>query len=179
MATDTLTIARPYAEALIRIARDGKSYDAWARMLSFATSIVEDPQMSRLLGNPDLSDKQKNQILLSVMGQDISPEGKNLIQLLLDNGRLQFLPEIYRMYEILKDDEQGVLEADIYTAFPLTKKQCEVLTKHLENRYSRHVNVSVHEDVELIGGVKIVIGDNVIDATVKGQLQKMAFTLQR
>ncbi|MDE3020239.1 MAG: F0F1 ATP synthase subunit delta [Pseudomonadota bacterium] len=179
MSTDVTTIARPYAEALNRLAREEHAYDAWSTTLAFAASVVSDSRVIDLIDNPDLPDGQKEKALFSVMGDYVSLEGRNFIRLLLSNSRLHVLPEVYRLFELLKDAEQGVLEAQIHTAFPLTEKQCDVLLKHLESKYSRRVNASVHEDAGLIGGVKIVIGDSVIDATVKGQLQKMAFTLQR
>ena len=176
---EQITIARPYAEAIFRLAKQANAFADWSRMLEFAASVANDEQMHGLIGNPKLSSDQLESLFLSVCGEQLNAEGKNLIKLLVENGRLPLLPQIFEAFEKLKAEQEGVLDANIASAFPLTDVQLKELVAVLEGRFARKLHASVVVDPELIGGVKVEIGDEVFDASVRGKLQTMAFTLKR
>ena len=117
-------------------------------------------------------------LVIEVAGAELGERGANLVKVLAENDRLTLLPEIRAQFEALKADAEGTLEATITSAQPLTQAQIDDLVAGLRARFNRAVNVQVAVDPELIGGAVIAIGDQVIDGSVKGRLQKMAFTLQ-
>lgn len=176
---ETVTIARPYAEALYRLASQKAALAEWSRMLASASVVASDATMSDAIANPRFTRANVEQVFLAVADKELNEEGKNLIRLLLENGRLALLPVIAAQFEKLKAEQSGMLEADIASAYPLSAEQENEMVGLLEKRFDRKVTVRVSVDPELIGGVKINAGDVVIDASVRGQLDNMAFALKR
>lgn len=173
------TIARPYAEALFRLGRDGNALSAWSDRLAFLVSVYQDPQMQAAIANPKVSAGDVERLLLSIAGDRIGVEGQNLIKLLAHNRRLSVLPEIRNEYEQLKLENEGMLEARISSAFPLDDNQRTGVVNLLSSRFKRKINATVTVDPELIGGIKVEVGDKVWDASVRGRLQTMAVTLTK
>lgn len=176
---EIVTIARPYAEALYRLASQKAALAEWSRMLEAASAVVSDATMSDAIANPKFTRANVEQVFLSVLDKELNEEGKNLIRLLLENGRLALLPVIAQQFEKLKAEQSGQIEADIASAYPLSDEQVKEMVGLLEKRFARKVSAHVSVDPELIGGVKINAGDVVIDASVRGQLHNMAFALKR
>ncbi len=174
---ESITIARPYAEAIFRIADDGARLPAWSDTLRVFASVAGNPDVRAQIGNPKLTGEQLTKLFLSLCkGSDA--EGENLIKLLVENRRLAVLPEISELFEELKNQREGVLEAQIYSAFPIDAKRQAKLVADLEARFKRRISAQVAVDPELIGGVKVAIGDQVIDASVRGKLAAMAVALK-
>lgn len=173
------TIARPYAEALFRLGRDGNALPAWSDRLAFLVSVYQDPQMQAAIGNPKVSASDVERLLLTIAGDRIGAEGQNLIKLLAHNRRLPVLAEIRDLFEQLKLENEGMLEARISSAFPLDENQRTGVVNLLSSRFKRKINATVTVDPELIGGIKVEVGDKVWDASVRGRLQTMAVTLTK
>lgn len=176
---EVTTIARPYAEAVYRIAEQGGTLDKWSEMLEFAATVASDPQMQAVIGNPRLIAEQQKRPFLAVCEQKLDEQGVNLVHLLVENRRLLLLPAIREQFEALKALHGGVLEAEIASAYPLSDAEKQDLLRRLESKFQRKVEATVTLAPELIGGIRIVAGDVVIDASVLGKLQNMAFTLKR
>jgi F-type H+-transporting ATPase subunit delta len=176
---EEITVARPYAEAAYRLAMESGRLADWSRMLAFAAAAVADPQMQAVIGNPKFTADVQKRIFLAVCDRHLDDQGKNLVALLIDNRRLLLLPAIREQFERLKAEHGGVLEATIVTAFPLADADRRDLIGRLEAKFNRKVDATLSVDPELIGGIRIVAGDVVIDASVRGQLQNMAYTLKR
>ncbi len=175
---ELVTIARPYAEAVFRIARENKALAAWSQRLSLLSAIAGDAQMRSCIGNPQLSAAQKSELFKSLAGQAVDGAEANLIDILAKNERLSVLPEIAETFEALKRAEEGVAEATIHSAFPLDDKQRADLVADLEARFKTRLNAEVVVDQSLIGGVKIVVGDQVLDTSVRGKLESMGLALK-
>lgn len=176
---ETVTIARPYAEALYRLASQKGALADWSRKLEIGSAVASDSAMCDVITSPKFTRTEVERVFLDVMGKDFDEEGQNLIRLLVENGRLALLPEIAAQFEKLKAEQTGQLEASISSAFPLSDEQVKEMVGLLENRFGRKVTAQVSVDPDLIGGVKINAGDVVIDASVRGQLNNMTFALKR
>ena len=175
--TERITIARPYAEAAFRLARETNTLAQWSRMQTFLERVIKDEQVERCISNPNVSGRQLESLVLGVCGEQLDGAGRNFVQVLVDNDRLGVMPEIRALFEELKREHEGVLEAQITSAFALDDEQQSRLVRRLESKYQRKVSVQVSVDPQLIGGVKIVVGDKVLDATVRGKLDAMAVAL--
>ncbi len=174
MAADAITIARPYAEAVFARARETGRLAEWGEMLDFLAAVVEEPRARAFLTNPAVDQAQKVALLLEVGGDRLDDEGRNLVRLLVENGRLTLLPEIGRLFRRMRRDEEGMLEVEVHTAFALDEALAGELAAALERRLGRRVELSAQEDPALIGGVLIRAGDLVIDGSVAGQLKRLA-----
>ena len=172
------TLARPYAEAVFHLAQDEKDLAGWSSRLQSLALIVSDAQVARLIADPAVAADRVAGLIVEVAGGDLGERGSNFVKVLAENDRLSLLPEIDVQFETLKADAEGTLEATITSAQELSQVQLDELVAGLKARVNRTVNVQVVVDPELIGGAVIAIGDQVIDGSVKGRLQRMSFALQ-
>lgn len=173
------TIARPYAEAVYRIAKQGNALQEWSDALAMIAGVYEDPQMQAAMANPKVGAADIERLLLAICGERINGVARNLIQLLVHNRRLMVVPEIREMFEQLKLQDEGKLDARISSAFPMADNQRDQVVNMLSTRFKRKINATVTVDPELIGGIKVEVGDKVWDASVRGKLQTMAATLTK
>lgn len=172
------TIARPYAEAVARMAAEANAWSAWSDMLKAMAAVSADPQVADLAANPAVPAATVAEVILGVCGKRLDVQGANLVKLLADNKRLAVLPELVRLFEDMKARQEGVLEAHVTSAFELTGAQLSGLVGKLEQKFARKVTATQSVDPALIGGVIIAVGDEVMDASVRGKLSEMAATLK-
>lgn len=175
---ESVTIARPYAEAVFRMARDAGALAGWSEKLRLLAAVARDAEMNAIVGNPKFSAEQVAQLFISVAGDAGNPELGNFIRVLAENERLAVLPEISEIYEQLKSAEEGVKEALIESAYPLDDAQLKNLTSQLEAHFGTKLQPQVAVQPELIGGIKVAVGDQVLDASVRGKLEAMATALK-
>lgn len=174
---EPVTIARPYAEAAFRLGREQNTLAAWSGMLATLDAIVADEHVQAASADPNITTDSLESLLLGVVGDRFDGAGRNLIQVLVQNARLELVPYIRTLFEELRRQHEGVLEARIHSAHPVSDAQLKELAGALERKYGKQVRTQVEIDPTLIGGVRIVMGDTVIDATVRGKLEAMAAAL--
>jgi len=175
---EAVTIARPYAVAVFRLAKEKNTLAKWSEMLGFASAIAADAQIRAIIEDPKLASADVERLFLSVSGDQLDETAQNLIKLLVEYGRLALLPEVAAAFETLKAQDEGTLEAEITAAAKLSDAQVKTLVSQLQIKFGKKVEATVNLDPEIIGGIKIVVGDTVIDASVRGRLQELAYTLK-
>jgi F-type H+-transporting ATPase subunit delta len=175
---ETTTIARPYAEAVFGLADKTGSLAKWSELLAAMAAAAAHPEVRALIGDPKVSPDQLYGLFVSLAGGDLPLEAQNLVRVLIANDRLTLLPEIRELFEALKHEREGVVEAEIASAFPMDAPQLKGLVAELERRFKRKIDPRVAVDKELIGGVRIAVGDEVIDGSVRGKLEDMAIALK-
>ena len=169
---ETVTIARPYAEAVFALADNGRSLAQWSDTMGQLASVAQAPEMGQLFGNPRVTTAQFVALFSAIAGA-MPAEAKALLQMLTENKRLEALPAIRDLFEQLKAEREGAIDATIETAFPLEGGELDSLVADLERRFKRKIRPQVSIVKELIGGAKVSVGDQVIDGTVRGKLQAM------
>ena len=174
---EVTTLARPYAEAVFKLADQGEALGDWSAVLARFSFAAGQAGVRDAISDPNTTTGQLVDLFGAVVEGNASAEVKSFLALLADNGRLQLFPQISELFEDMKHQREGVLEAKIVSAFPMEGAQLGTLVGHLESKFKRKIQPHVTVDKELIGGVKIVIGDEVIDASVRGKLQHMATAL--
>jgi F-type H+-transporting ATPase subunit delta len=172
------TIARPYAEAVFRLADAQGTLAEWSAALANLAAVADDARMRAAVGDPNLPAAKVAGLFIAVLGGRLSGDAENLVRVLAENGRLEVVAEIRRQYEALKNEREGVVEADVLSAFELEAGQVADLVARLEKRTGRKVRARVSVDASLIGGVKIVIGDKVIDGSARAQLGALEAALK-
>jgi F-type H+-transporting ATPase subunit delta len=170
------TIARPYAEALFKAVPNAE-LPAWCEALEAVASVARDPQVQALAGNPKVTESQVFDVIVTAAKVTLATSLTNFLRTVLDNGRLAALPLMVEQFQALVKARQGVSEALIYSAFPIDAAQLADIMGPLEKRFGRKLEAKVELDAELIGGVRVVVGDEVLDTSVKARLDRMKSTL--
>jgi len=174
MAGEATTIARPYAEAVFARADETDSLDLWSDTLALLAQVVEEPTMKAAIADPKFDQASLIELLIEIGGEQLHEEAKNLIKLLVQNGRMSVMPDIALLFETLKAEKQSVLKVHVRSAFALEEAQEKQIADALKAKLGRDVTITSEEDASLIGGVHIRAGDMVIDGSVSGQLQQLA-----
>ncbi len=175
---ELVTIARPYAEAVFRLAKEKGALAAWSGYLADLSVYVRNAEVGEYIANPGPTAAQKADIVKSLLGSPLDGELANFIDVLAANGRMAVAPEIADFFENLKSAEEGVKDAVVYSAFPLDDKQRSDLMPALEAHFKSKLSLEVEVDPELIGGVKVVVGDQMLDVSVRGKLDAMVTALR-
>lgn len=169
------TIARPYAEALFQTSRaDLAATEAWVQELA---AIAADPALQQFAQDPRVTAQQVYDLIVGVAKTALPPQAQNFLRTVIDNGRLAALPEMAAQFRALKNAQGGTSDALVYSAFPIEGGTLADLTATLEKRFGRKLNVKVELDPSLIGGVRVVVGDEVLDTSVKARLEQMKAAL--
>ena len=174
---ENVTVARPYAEAAFELAKAGGALAAWQTALERMAAASADELMIECVADPRIAPAALAELFLGVAGE-LSDEQRNFASVLVDNRRLGVLPEISVLFGELKNALEGTHDAVISSAFPLDAAQLSKLVADLEAKLGYKIEATVELAPELIGGVRIALGDQVIDASVRGKLNAMAVSLK-
>ena len=172
------TIARPYAEAVFKLADAEGKLAEWSSVLANIAAVAADERIRTAVGDPNLSAAKVAGLFISVLSGKLSGDAENLVRVLAENGRLEVLAEIRVQFDALKNEHEGVLEVEVYTAFEMDQGQVADLAARLEKKTGRKVRTHVTVDQSLIGGARIEIGDKVIDGSARAQLSALENALK-
>ncbi|MFQ3175181.1 MAG: F-type H+-transporting ATPase subunit delta [Psychromonas sp.] len=175
--SELTTVARPYARAAFEFAVDNNKIEAWSEMLFFTAEVVNDPTMVKILTS-DKTAQDLVELFLNVCQDQLDESGQNFIKIMAENGRLRVLPRVAQLFAGLEDEYKKQVDVNVVCAYALSKKQNDELSKSLEKRLARKVNLHCSIDKTLIAGMVITVGDLVIDSSAKGQLGRLSNTLQ-
>ena len=169
------TIARPYAEALFKSTRaDLTGAAAW---LDAIAAIAANRQLLQFADNPRASHQEVLDVIAGVVNMPLPDAATNFLRAVIENSRLAALPEIATQFRALKNAQGGTLDAIVYSAFPIDAQALGGVAASLEKRFGRKLNVTVQDDPSLIGGIRVVVGDEVLDTSVKARLEQMKVAL--
>jgi F-type H+-transporting ATPase subunit delta len=172
------TIARPYAEALFALAKgDQAGLASWSGLVNELAQLASLDDVREALGDPRLSDEQRVELFSGLAKSSLPNQARNFIELLIENDRILLLPQIAQQFDLLKNQFEGTALAEITSAFELTDAQIQELLSGLEKKFGLKLKPSVTVDQSLIGGVRVVVGDQVLDTSVQAQLARMRDTL--
>jgi F-type H+-transporting ATPase subunit delta len=170
------TLARPYAEALFQVAVKGDLKQAGAQIDALA-DVSANAQLRQFADSPKTTTAQVVEVMTSVVKLPLSDASKNLLRTVIENGRLAALPEIASQFHVLANASAGVSDAVIYSAFDMSAEQVADVVVSLEKRFGRKLNASVQVQADLIGGIRVVVGDEVLDTSIKARLEQMKAAL--
>jgi F-type H+-transporting ATPase subunit delta len=169
------TIARPYAEALFQaVGADLSQSTDWLEELA---AVASEPQLLDFAAHPKSTVDQVVSVVCGVLKARLPAEGENLLRLVVENGRLQVLPEVATQFRALKNAKSGTADATVYSAFPIESPALAELSVLLEKRFGKRLNLSVELTPELIGGIRVAVGDEVLDTSIKARLEQMKAAL--
>jgi F-type H+-transporting ATPase subunit delta len=169
------TIARPYAEALFKAS--GSDLAAVSAWLDELAAIAGNPQLQPFAVNPNVTDTQVFDVVAGVAKSKLGEPARNFLRTVIENGRLSVLPEIATQFRALKNAQGGTSDAVVYSAYAIDGAALADVKATLEKRFGRKLNVCVELQPELIGGIRVVVGDEVLDTSVKARLEQMKVAL--
>jgi F-type H+-transporting ATPase subunit delta len=176
--TELATMARPYAVAAFKRAKETSTALAWSDNLAFISAVMNSEAMAGIVSNPKVKKDLLAELVLDVCKDNVGRETINFLKLLLQNNRLALLPYITKIFEELKVEDEGYAEVNVITAFPFTKDAQQKFGATLEKTLSKKIHMNVAVDKSLIGGVVVRAGDKVIDGSIRAQLQHLQKALQ-
>ncbi|MDR3452510.1 MAG: F0F1 ATP synthase subunit delta [Rhodoferax sp.] len=173
------TIARPYAEALFKATTQGAAPDlgGTAAWLDEFAAIAANPQLQQFADSPAVTPNQVFDVISGVARSALPDAAKNFLRAVIENGRLAVLPEIADQFRALKNAQSGSSDAIVYSPFPMDTAALADVAATLEKRFGRKLNVKVELEPALIGGIRVVVGDEVLDTSVKARLEQMKVAL--
>ena len=175
--SESSNIARPYAQAVFELARDSSRFDEWSDSLKSLCEIVEHPDIGAMINDPRITREQILDVMLEIGGDGFDEQTGNLIRILGHYRRLAAIPMIAKQYESLRAQEEGIIEAELETAFEIEDEQRSSLVAALQNRLGRKVRLTSNVNPDLLGGVVVRAGDWVIDGSVRARLEKLSSSL--
>jgi F-type H+-transporting ATPase subunit delta len=171
--SELVTLARPYAAAVFKRAKEAGSAPTWSENLAFLAVVMSDPDIVKAVNNPKLGKDKLGGLIFGVCEGHIDAEGANLVKLLLQNARLGLLPDIAAIFEEMRAEDEGYIQVNVLTAFPFEKDAQKKLSAKLEKKLNKKIHMNMAIDKSLIGGVLVRAGDRVIDGSIRGQLQNL------
>lgn len=172
---ESRTIARPYANAAFEFAVEHNVLEEWSSALQLLSAMTSDPVMQSVLSDPKITDNKLLDLINSVGGESFkSREISNFIKLLIKNERLQFAPEMTKLFEDLFAQKKSVVSVEVISARDLTPEEADKIASAMQARLGVSIEISASVDENLIGGAIIRAGDMVIDTSLRGRLQKLA-----
>ena len=168
--------AKRYVQALTEIAQESNSFDAWQRDLDTLAAVVSDPEVLSYLESPSVQDARKLETVNTVLA-DAQPEAHNLFRMMIERRRLRLLPEIATLFEEEVLSSKGIVRVDVTTADALDDAGEQLVRERLKGIVGKDVELRLHTDANLIGGIVARIGDQVIDGSVQNQLRRLRASL--
>lgn len=169
------TIARPYAEALFQSSRS--DLNGTSQWLDALAAIAGNAQLLQYADNPKVTDREVYDLVAGIVREPLPQAAQNFLRTVIENGRLAALPEVAAQFRAMKNAQSGASDAVVYSAFPIPAASLGEVAQTLERRFGRKLNVTVQEDPALIGGIRVVVGDEVLDTSVKARLEQMKVAL--
>ncbi len=177
--SELTTAARPYARAVFEMAQEAGKLADWSAQLAAMSAVVAAEGSAALLSHPRMTKEQKAQAFADIVGDSIDEQGRNLLNVLAENDRFILLPEIASIFEDLKSEAEGAVEAEITSAQEMTDDQQQAIAAALQKRLGREVKLVTKVDPALMGGAIIRAGDLVIDGSIQSRLKDMKVALAR
>ena len=175
--SEVITVARPYAKAAFDVAVEHKALDKWLEMLSFAVAVANNDTVQGLL-HGSLGTEKLGDLFVQICGDQLNEQGQNLMKVMAENGRLSVLPAVLTEFVALKSELDKQLDASVCSASPLSDADIAKIQASLEKRYGRTVKLNFSIDPSLMAGLVIKPGDEIIDASIRNKLNRLAEALQ-
>ena len=165
--------ARRYAEAGFELAARDDALDAWRDGLSNAAALVADSRVSAVLDDPGRPFEERSKSLDRLLGSHVPHHVANLVRLLMRRGRLDILPLVAVEYQRLLNRRRGIVEATVTSAAPLDDAETTALKARVQAMTGADVDLRTVVDPDLIGGLTVRVGDTLLDASVRGRLERL------
>jgi F-type H+-transporting ATPase subunit delta len=171
------TLARPYAKAAFELARDEQVLAHWDEMLKLASEMASESSMAALLESPHISNEEVVKIITDTAGEAFDDRFRDFLSVLGSNGRLPLLPQVSKLFSQFREEAEQRMRVKVISAVPLDEDQADRLKEALSRRMECEIELENEIDKDVIGGAIVYAGDQVIDGSLRGKLQKLSASL--
>ena len=168
------TLARPYAEAVFKLAQEQDRLQPWSDTLHFVAAVMADDRLQDVLDQPEIENDRIVTLMKDICGGRMDEQAENLLRVLLENNRASLFTEIVSLFESLKADAESTVDVEVLSAFALDADQEKSIATAMKKKLGCAVTLHIKEDESLMGGIVIRAGDLVIDGSVRGYLGELA-----
>jgi len=173
-------VAKIYSQALFEAGKEENMLDEYLEEIKLINEVFSEyKDFFELLKTPNISINEKKNIIDETFEGKVSSEIKNFLKIILDKRRIKNIFEIIEEYEKLYNEHNGVVKADAYTTMPLDEDTLKSLGDKLSSITDKNVKLENKIDKSLIGGIKITLGDKVIDNSLKKKLWNIENSLKK
>ncbi len=167
------TASRRYAEAAFELATRDDAHDAWAAGLGLVAGVAADETVARIVDNPVIPHADRQAAVTALFESRVSPGVLNLARLLAQRGRFETVPAVAAEFNRLLNRRNGIVEAVVTSAQPLTADETAAIRARVEVMTGTAVDLRTEIDETLIGGLTVRVGDQLLDASVRGRLERL------
>jgi F-type H+-transporting ATPase subunit delta len=171
------TVARPYSQAIFKLARDQNKFAEWSDMLTFIEMLVSDSQLKSLISNTSIKKSQIFKLFAELGTKVFDNYGLNFVKILIENRRLEVIPSVLKQYEVLRAQAENTLDAELVSAFKIKGGLEKKIVDALEKRLGCKINLTTTVDETLLGGAIVHAGDLVIDGSAIARLRNLSYAL--
>lgn len=171
--------ARPYAHAAFEWAVASMQEAKWQSLLTALATVFAQDSVQRALLDPRSGQTAVVDIVLQTLSQQLDVPQQNFLRLLAEHRRLNVLPAIAALFEALAAKAHQQLSVDVTSAFPLSEQEIERIRTKLADKYQKQIQLQCDVDQALLGGLQLRIGDEIIDASIRGKLKQLANQLMK
>lgn len=165
--------ATRYAQAVFSLGKERGTLDVWQSDLTDLATLTGDSRVSTYLSNPSITADTKLATLEATLPSTVQPELRNLAKLLVVRGRTNLIPQIREIFEDQVRAERGITVAQVTTSEPLTAEEAALVREKLAAMTGNTIEITATVDPDIIGGIVVRIGDQVIDGSVRNKLERM------
>ena len=166
-------LARPYAKALFASAVESNNLDKMADELRTMATASQTDGVKNTIENPALSRKEVVDILTNLFEESSSDTSKKLIEILAENKRLNLLEPIYSIYQTLLEKHKEQNSIQVFVAVEPGDEAKDSIEKKLRSTYGKDANIYFSKDPKMMGGLSIKIGDETLDLSIRGKVNKL------
>lgn len=170
--------ARRFAEAAFDVARSNGTLDDWEEQLAAVTAILAEPSLNRAFTSPVVPRERKEEMILGAF-PEMEARVRNFLVLLVRQDRLDLLPDILTTFRALLNEHRGIQVVEVTTAEPLDTAERDLVAARLAQHLGHQVVIETRVDPDIIGGLVARVGDQVLDGSVRGRLERLRAALAR
>ena len=165
--------ARRYAEAAFQVALADDALDAWNEDLVYASSVLGLADVEQIVDSPAVPLAERTALVARLLEHRIRPGVLRLVDLLVTRGRADSLPRVSDEFRRLLNSHRGIVMATVTSAVPLTGDESAAIRARVEAMAGARVDLQTLVDPALIGGVTIQVRDQLLDASIRGRLERL------
>ena len=170
---ESKTIARPYAKAIFATALDDKSLEETSNELHSITLATSSPEVTNAIEDPKMSRKQVVDLLMELFSKEVSQKSEKLLLILAENKRLNLLHPIYSIYQELLEKHKDQNSIEVFVATDPSDDAKESIEAKLRSSYGKDANIYFSKDPKMMGGLSIKVGDETLDLSIRGKVNKL------
>ncbi len=171
--------ARPYATAAFEWAQASSQESQWASILQLLATIFNDVSLKATLFDPRVGAPKMADVLIEVLGSALDLPQQNFLKILAKQRRFNLIPCIAQLFTDLLVASQNTLSVVINSAFTVSEQDQQRLIVKLQEKYQKNIKLQWQLEPSLMGGIQIKVGDEMIDASIRGKLQQLEFSLNK